>query len=250
MPLLDLTVDGADELDDQLRLIKGGGGALLREKIVATASERMVVIADASKRVARSARFRCPSRWCGSGSPPRATWSRCWPPTPAARARSSCARRGRPAVPDRRRQLHPRLRLRPHRGPGGAGRGAEAGPGRGRERPVPRHRRRRHHRRPRRRRGARAGRRAATATRFEAPTGPEVDPTERIIAHAAIASSYLPWPMRSRRCRNRRLVRRLPAQAAQLPLRRRPAGRRQGDDAGGRRRQAVRRVDAAAGWRN
>ena len=48
-PQLDLTVDGADEFDDQLRLIKGGGGALLREKIVATASDRMVVIADDSK---------------------------------------------------------------------------------------------------------------------------------------------------------------------------------------------------------
>ena len=39
-PQLDLTVDGADEIDDQLRMIKGGGGALLREKIVATASDR------------------------------------------------------------------------------------------------------------------------------------------------------------------------------------------------------------------
>jgi len=48
-PQLDLTVDGADEIDDQLRLIKGGGGALLCEKIVATASDRMVVIADDSK---------------------------------------------------------------------------------------------------------------------------------------------------------------------------------------------------------
>jgi ribose 5-phosphate isomerase A len=48
---LDLTVDGADELDASLRLIKGGGGALLHEKIVATASDRMIVIADASKRV-------------------------------------------------------------------------------------------------------------------------------------------------------------------------------------------------------
>ena len=48
-PQLDLTVDGADEIDDQLRLIKGGGGALLREKIVDTASDRMVVIADDSK---------------------------------------------------------------------------------------------------------------------------------------------------------------------------------------------------------
>lgn len=50
-PFLDLTIDGADELDSSLRLIKGGGGALLHEKIVATASDRMIVIADASKRV-------------------------------------------------------------------------------------------------------------------------------------------------------------------------------------------------------
>src|SRR5262245_446496 len=59
-PYLDLTVDGADELDGDLRLIKGGGGALLREKIVATASERMVVIADASKRVETLGRFPLP----------------------------------------------------------------------------------------------------------------------------------------------------------------------------------------------
>jgi ribose 5-phosphate isomerase A len=50
-PFLDLTVDGADQLDEELRLIKGGGGALLREKIVATASGRMIVIADETKRV-------------------------------------------------------------------------------------------------------------------------------------------------------------------------------------------------------
>jgi len=60
VPFLDLTVDGADELDDALRLIKGGGGALLREKIVATASERMIVIADASKRVSVLGRFPLP----------------------------------------------------------------------------------------------------------------------------------------------------------------------------------------------
>lgn len=51
-PRLDLTIDGADEFDDRLRLIKGGGGALTREKIVARASRRMVVVADAAKHVA------------------------------------------------------------------------------------------------------------------------------------------------------------------------------------------------------
>lgn len=49
LPELDLTIDGADEVDSELRLIKGGGGALLREKIVAAASRRMIVIADESK---------------------------------------------------------------------------------------------------------------------------------------------------------------------------------------------------------
>lgn len=48
---LDLTIDGADEFDGRLNLIKGGGAALLHEKIVASASDRMVVIADAGKRV-------------------------------------------------------------------------------------------------------------------------------------------------------------------------------------------------------
>jgi ribose 5-phosphate isomerase A len=57
---LDLTVDGADEIDPALRLIKGGGGALLREKIVASSSRRMVAIADSTKRVARLGRFPLP----------------------------------------------------------------------------------------------------------------------------------------------------------------------------------------------
>ena len=48
---LDLTIDGADEFDADLNLIKGGGAALLQEKIVATASDRMIVIADAGKEV-------------------------------------------------------------------------------------------------------------------------------------------------------------------------------------------------------
>lgn len=50
-PQLDLTIDGADEIDGEMRLIKGGGGALLREKIVAVASRQMVVIADDTKLV-------------------------------------------------------------------------------------------------------------------------------------------------------------------------------------------------------
>lgn len=48
-PVLDLTIDGADQADSKLRLIKGGGGALLREKIVAQASRREIIVADASK---------------------------------------------------------------------------------------------------------------------------------------------------------------------------------------------------------
>ena len=57
---LDLTVDGADELDQQLNLIKGGGGALLREKIVAGASDAMIVIADASKLVETLGKYPLP----------------------------------------------------------------------------------------------------------------------------------------------------------------------------------------------
>ena len=57
---LDLTVDGADEIDPKLRLIKGGGGALLREKIVAAASKRMAVIADSTKLVAQLGAFPLP----------------------------------------------------------------------------------------------------------------------------------------------------------------------------------------------
>jgi ribose 5-phosphate isomerase A len=59
-PELDLTIDGADEFDAKLRLIKGGGGALLREKIVAAASARMFVIADATKEVETLGAFPLP----------------------------------------------------------------------------------------------------------------------------------------------------------------------------------------------
>lgn len=57
---LDLTIDGADEIGPGLSLIKGGGGALLREKIVATASDRMIAIADESKLVPTLGRFPLP----------------------------------------------------------------------------------------------------------------------------------------------------------------------------------------------
>jgi ribose 5-phosphate isomerase A len=57
---IDLTVDGADEIGPRLTLIKGGGGALLREKLVWEASRRAVVIADAAKRVAMLGRFPLP----------------------------------------------------------------------------------------------------------------------------------------------------------------------------------------------
>jgi ribose 5-phosphate isomerase A len=55
-----VTVDGADEVDPQLRLIKGGGGAMLREKIVASATKQQIIVADASKQVQRLGKFPVP----------------------------------------------------------------------------------------------------------------------------------------------------------------------------------------------
>ena len=60
LPKLDLTIDGADEFDPDLNLIKGGGGALLQEKIVAMASNKMVVITDDSKKVDTLGAFALP----------------------------------------------------------------------------------------------------------------------------------------------------------------------------------------------
>lgn len=57
---IDVTIDGADEIDPQLQLIKGGGGALLREKIIASASRQMIVLGDASKQVAVLGKFPLP----------------------------------------------------------------------------------------------------------------------------------------------------------------------------------------------
>ena len=64
---LDLTIDGADEYDSELNLIKGGGGALLQEKIVATASDRMIVIADTTKKVETLGAFPLPVEVLGFG---------------------------------------------------------------------------------------------------------------------------------------------------------------------------------------
>ena len=57
---IDVTIDGADEVDAELRLIKGGGGALLREKIVASATRKFVIIADSSKQVPVLGKFPVP----------------------------------------------------------------------------------------------------------------------------------------------------------------------------------------------
>jgi ribose 5-phosphate isomerase A len=59
-PEIDITIDGADEVDPQLNLIKGGGGALLREKVVASVTKKMVVVADSGKIVAALGKFPLP----------------------------------------------------------------------------------------------------------------------------------------------------------------------------------------------
>jgi ribose 5-phosphate isomerase A len=59
-PEIDIDIDGADEIDPHLNLIKGGGGALLREKIIASASRRFIVVGDSSKQVAHLGKFPLP----------------------------------------------------------------------------------------------------------------------------------------------------------------------------------------------
>ena len=59
-PVIDIDIDGADEIDPQLNLIKGGGGAFLREKIIASVSRRFVVIGDSAKQVSRLGKFPLP----------------------------------------------------------------------------------------------------------------------------------------------------------------------------------------------
>ncbi len=59
-PQIDIDIDGADEIDPELNLIKGGGGAFLREKIVASVSRRFIVVAESTKQVARLGKFPLP----------------------------------------------------------------------------------------------------------------------------------------------------------------------------------------------
>lgn len=59
-PVIDIDIDGADEIDPQLNLIKGGGGAFLREKVIASVSRCFVVIADSAKQVSRLGKFPLP----------------------------------------------------------------------------------------------------------------------------------------------------------------------------------------------
>ena len=69
VPRVDITVDGADEIDPQKRMIKGGGGALLREKILACASRELVVVVDESKQVSALGRGKLPVEIVFYGSP-------------------------------------------------------------------------------------------------------------------------------------------------------------------------------------
>ena len=138
-PQLDLTIDGADEIDDQLRMIKGGGGALLREKIVATASDRMVVVADETKLVAALGIFPLPVEVVRFGLLATmrlieaiAAETGCHGAITLRPGPGECAVRHRPG------QSHPRLRLRQHPRAGGACLFLETRARRGRARAVSR----------------------------------------------------------------------------------------------------------------
>ncbi len=87
-PCIDLTIDGADEVDPQLDLIKGGGGALLREKIIARATRRELIIVDDSKLVPRlGSRWAIPVEVVPFGYSARLAWLRSLGSRPALRVR-------------------------------------------------------------------------------------------------------------------------------------------------------------------
>ena len=137
---LDLTIDGADEFDGDLNLIKGGGGALLLEKIIATASDQMVVIADVGKEVETLGAFPLPVEVIPFG----------WQTTQAlieetlismdVLGRTSTLRmNGRGALCHRRGQSHPRSASQPDRQCAAIGAGVEPDAGCCGKRPVYRH---------------------------------------------------------------------------------------------------------------
>ena len=66
---IDVTIDGADEFDPALNLIKGGGGAMLREKIVASATKKLVIVTDSSKQVKALGKFPLPVEVIGFAEP-------------------------------------------------------------------------------------------------------------------------------------------------------------------------------------
>ena len=122
-----VTVDGADEVDPQLRLIKGGGGALLREKIVASATKQLVIVADASKQVKMLGKFPLPVEVIRFLAGTRREADRCF-----GRERATARRQFRQAFRDRREQSHPGLPLRRDPRSGSAGSAVERHAGSGR----------------------------------------------------------------------------------------------------------------------
>jgi len=76
IPVLDLAIDGADEVDGNLAMIKGGGGALLREKIVAHSAHRVIIVVDAAKRVDHLGAFPLPIEVVPFGVTPLLHWLR------------------------------------------------------------------------------------------------------------------------------------------------------------------------------
>lgn len=110
-PVIDLTIDRADEVDPALNLIKGGGGALLREKIVAQASRREVIVVDSSKRSQRlGTHHSLPVEVVQFGCRPEALHLE----SLGGQGDPASGRR-RLAVSHRSRQFHSRLRLRADR---------------------------------------------------------------------------------------------------------------------------------------
>ena len=140
-PFLDITVDGADEFDEKFQLIKGGGGALLLEKIVATSSRYMVVIADESKQVETLGKFPLAVEVVPFGVNATA-WKieRALKILRPERQALVLRLQGRQALPDRQRQRHLDVATWRHSGSRAAvGVCLNNHPGRGRNRPLRRH---------------------------------------------------------------------------------------------------------------